>query len=220
MKYLITYYDKVVDTIDSGTIAITPADVLLAARLRIGVREAPEEECPPTDRNTGTTEDSRNAPTTPPPPYPVEASSSAEGASSSEAPKRVLLWTRWRSLNSKMHGEEAYRLAIDGDRVVWIEEHPDVIVTQKGMGPRGFRASERKCHNVAEVPVGLIVITIKKNGATSYEAARVQVDKDAPLEGAFYEGDGVRHVGCRKVGNGFVHVLEIDGHRREFRSEG
>lgn len=170
---------------------------------------AEEEQCPPTERDpsVGTAVDPEPFPDPEPPSYVPP-----------KDPKRVIMKSRWRDLNSKGHGCECYRLAVCGDVLVWIEKHPDVIETKRGMVPQGIRASERKCSNLVEVPEGLIVVTITKNGNISYTAGRVQEKEGAPGYGAFYAEDGVDHVGVHKVEGSYRHVLQIDGERREFTS--
>jgi hypothetical protein len=138
-----------------------------------------------------------------------------------EPPKaaRVKFESKWRDLNSRMKGEEGYTLAVDGERLVWLDQHPDAIVTYRGMQPKGIRASERRCHDTCEVPTGLIVILIKKDGGTTrYTAGRVQEDTAKPGQGSLYDNDGITHIGTRREGNSYVHILDIDGVRKEFHS--
>ena len=141
----------------------------------------------------------------------------AEGAT--PEPVRVKVESKWRDLNAKMKGEEGFALAVSGERLVWLDQHPDAIVTHRGMQPKGIRASERRCHDTCEVPVGMLIIYIKKNGGTThYTAGRVQEDREKPGQGSLYADDGITHIGTRREGTTFVHILDIDGVRKEFRS--
>ncbi len=131
-------------------------------------------------------------------------------------PKRVRIQSKWRDLNSRMNGEEGYTLAIHEDRLYWLDQHPDAVVVSKGMMARGTRASERHCQNVCEVPVGTIVIYIIKNGGIRYTAGRIQEDREKPGQGSLYADDGVKHIGIRRKGDTYIHIVEIDSVRKEF----
>lgn len=137
----------------------------------------------------------------------------------STAPKRVEIRSKWRDINSRGRGSEFFRLAatIDSTELCWIDQHPDALSTARGFA-RGIRASERHSESRVEVPVGLLVITVEKStsgGPASYRAGIVGADAD---------GDGVvdrtrvKHAGIKRVGAAWVHVVEVDGVRREYTS--
>jgi hypothetical protein len=210
--------------VSCGTVeADSEADAVLYA-MRDGLSVSPdesaqapaapaEETCPPTDPCPPTAPNAGDAPA---PAQEPSVPSVPDTAVDPAEPKRVKLRSKWRDFNCKMKGEECYRLAQFGDRLVWIDEHPDAVDVARGMLAKGIRASERKCANIVEVPVGTLVVTIHKNGTTSYDAGRVEEHPAMPGEGRL--SNDCKHVGVRRVVGGYVHVLEIDGRRVEYRS--
>ncbi len=142
------------------------------------------------------------------------------------APVRVKIRSRYRDLNARGRGVEAFRMVLDQatGKLMWADKHPDALVVSDDWCPRGIRASERHCATRVELPVGLIVVEVERSvgrGASrpSYAAGVVAAREDGTGEIRWERDvDGLRHVGVRRDGDTYVHVLEIDGERREVRS--
>jgi hypothetical protein len=140
-------------------------------------------------------------------------------------PARVLIRSRYRDLNSKGRGTECYRMYLDPttDRGGWLDKHPDAIVTERGWCARGIRASERKCHDRVEIPVGTLILDIDKSvgsGGTTYQVGYVKAESEGSQQGTIeWEGGNgfppVRHCGTKGIG---VHIVEIDGVRHTFHT--
>lgn len=165
-----------------------------------------------------------------PPKSPVLPEPSAADVVAAELapppPARVQIRSRYRDLNSRGRGTECFRMIVDleTNRATWADQHPDAIVTERGWCARGIRASERKCSDHVEVAVGLLVIDIEKsigpgNGGASYAVGWTIDDRKNPIDWCGEKsGRPVKHCGTRAHDGAFVHVVEIDGVRREFRS--
>lgn len=139
---------------------------------------------------------------------------------------RVIVRSRYRDLNSKGRGNECYRMYLDPstDQGGWLNRHPDSIVVQRGWCARGIRASERKCCDKVEVPVGTLILDIDKGigegGTTSYQVGYITLKEGTENEGAIiWEGGGeypiVRHCGTKGIG---IHIVEINGVRHTFHT--
>jgi hypothetical protein len=143
-------------------------------------------------------------------------------AETAEQPKRRgKIRASYKDLNSRGRGSKHYRMAIDGDVLVWIDKHPDCIGDGNRLSSDDFRAAGRKDSTHIEVPEGIIVIEINKQvptGSTSYDAGRTYFDETAGKMAVRWNDD-VKHIGVKKTTTGgFVHVIEIDGVRKEVSS--
>jgi hypothetical protein len=129
---------------------------------------------------------------------------------------------RKRHLNSRGRGTEEFLLAQDGELLIWATQHSRSIITHDDWCARGIRASERRCQTTIELPVGTLVVAIVRDvggrGSNCVCSAGIVSADKAHSDGVDWE-DSVKHVGRRKQRTGtWIHVLTINGHRREFPS--
>jgi hypothetical protein len=134
-------------------------------------------------------------------------------------PRRGTIRAAWKDLNARGKGDKCYRLAVDGEALVWIDQHPACVGDGRKLSRDDLRASGRHDETSVEVPEGLVVLTISKSvpsGDVSYDLRRTKWNEEKGRMGLY--SDGLRHVGVRRQAGSFVHVVEIDGVRKELAS--
>lgn len=160
---------------------------------------------------------------TPIPVPPADLFDPPDGAAAApDARRRGKIRAAYKDLNARGKGTKTYRMAVDGARLVWIDRHPECIGEGRRLSTDDLRASGRHDSVDVEVPEGLIVVEIDKcvggrGGGTTYRAGRTWWSDEKGRMCIEWE-ENVHHVGIKRVGDAFVHVLAIDGERQEFAS--
>lgn len=140
--------------------------------------------------------------------------------------KTAVIRSRYRDLNAKGKGSETFRLVLHDDRLIWASEHPDARIVEDNWTAPGIRAHQRRCSTTVELPVGTLVVEIEKSvgyGKTSvsYSIGLVAVDENGKGKidwNGEAAGRTLVHRKVQRSGNTWVHVLEIDGERKEIPS--
>lgn len=142
-----------------------------------------------------------------------------------EPPATATFRSRIRNISARGRGVESYRLlgSLDGDTLTWADQHPSALVVGGDWCPRGSRAAERRCSQRVEADAGLLVVEIDKavgeRKASSYRAGVTFATEEKT--GIRWDDEAepkVCHRGIKKRNGQFVHVVEVDGVRREYTS--
>lgn len=134
--------------------------------------------------------------------------------------RRGRIRAAYKDINARGKGTITYRMAALGDTLVWIDQHPDCVSDGRRLSPDNVRAGGRKDTTFVEAPEGLLILEIIK-GVGGEPGPRYSVCRSAWSEkkgGMVVLEDGCGHVGVRRGPSGFVHVIEVDGVRRELTS--
>lgn len=137
-----------------------------------------------------------------------------------------IITSRSRDLNSRGKGSETYRMLarLEDDTLVWADKYDGAIVVSNDWCRVGYRANERRCSTRVEVPAGLLVLEIEKSipprGVTYSVGLTIEPTPECAAVIRWHDEatPRVHHVGVKKSGTTYKHIIEIDGVRREFRS--
>lgn len=137
---------------------------------------------------------------------------------------RIVMRSKYRDLNSRGRGFEAYRMLAtipangENGALFWAENHSSSLAKGSQRLPASkLRAADRNAACKIETDTGLLVVEIRKQsyGGITYRAG-MTVENDGG--GQTIDWSGPEHIGVKKNGTGWVHVIEIDGKRIEFVS--
>lgn len=141
-----------------------------------------------------------------------------ERATATPATGRVTIW-RVEKAYDRRRQVAKYRLAPiqanahERSRLFFVDRHPDCFCD-------GGRTPRESGTWYADVPIGMLIITVAKDESSfgkrvSYSAGRVALADNGE---AIIDKKGVRHRGVSRQGGSYVHAIEIDGARHEFKS--